>query len=115
MAGFSYGSPHSADLSYLFPAYNVAAFHPKGPPLLSADQRTLRATIQDYWINMAKSGDPAGSNTPAWPAFTETARTILSLTPPTPATTTSFLADHRCGLWKSILLSKAGLPPKSPY
>jgi len=115
VAGFSYGSPHSADLSYLFPAYNVAAFHPHGPPQLSADQRTLRATIQDYWINMARSGDPAGSKTPAWPAFTEKTRTILSLTPPTPATTASFLTDHRCGLWKSILLSKAGLPSKSPY
>jgi para-nitrobenzyl esterase len=113
--GFSYGSPHSADLSYLFPTYNVAVFHPHGPPLLSADQRTLRATIQDYWINMARHGDPMGPKSPAWPAFTAKAPAILSLVPPTPATTASFLADHRCALWKPILLARAGLPPKSPY
>ncbi|HEX4505857.1 MAG TPA: carboxylesterase family protein, partial [Alphaproteobacteria bacterium] len=79
--GFSYGSPHSADLSYLFPTYNVAGFHPHGPPPLSADQRTLRATIHQYWINMAHRGDPAGPKSPAWPAFTNPAHAILSLRP----------------------------------
>ncbi len=115
VAGFSYGSPHSADLSYLFPSYNVKVFHPDGPPPLSAGQKLLRATIQDYWINTARTGNPAGAKTPAWPAFTAKAPAILSLTPPAPATTASFLTDHRCGLWKPILLAKAGLPPNSPY
>jgi para-nitrobenzyl esterase len=113
--GFSYGSPHSADLSYLFPAYNVTAFHPKGPPALSADQKTLRATIQDYWIAMATNGNPAAAKSPAWPAFTAKTPAILSLTPPAPVTTAGFLADHRCGLWKAILLAKAGLPANAPY
>jgi len=115
VAGFSYGSPHSADLSYLFPSYNVAAFHPDGPPPLSSDQKVLRATIMDYWINLARHGDPAGPHSPAWPAFTNAAPAILSLVPPKPATTGSFLTDHRCGLWKPILLAKAGLPSNSPY
>ncbi|HEX4505426.1 MAG TPA: hypothetical protein VH722_06820, partial [Alphaproteobacteria bacterium] len=101
--------------SYLFPAYNVTSFHPHGPPPLSADQRTLRATIRQYWINMAHRGDPAGPRSPAWPAFTNPAHAILSLRPPRPATTASFPTDHRCGLWRSILLGEAGLPPKSPY
>jgi len=115
VAGFSYGSPHSADLSYLFPSYNVAAFHPDGPPPLSSDQKVLRATIMDYWINLARHGDPAGPHSPAWPAFTAKAPAILSLAPPRPAAAASFLADHRCGLWKAILLAKAGLPANSPY
>jgi para-nitrobenzyl esterase len=115
VAGFSYGSPHSADLSYLFPSYNVKGFHPNGPPPLSADQKVLRATIQDYWINMAKTGNPVGPHSPAWPAFTAKTPAILSLVPPRPATTGSFLTDHRCSLWKAILLAKAGLPSNSPY
>jgi len=115
VAGFSYGSPHSADLSYLFPAYNVTAFHPKGPLALTADQKVLRATIQDYWINMARHGNPTGSKIPAWPAFTGKTPAILRLVPPKPVTTTAFLTDHRCGLWKSTLLARAGLPAASPY
>ena len=115
VAGFSYGTPHSADLSYLFPAYNVSAFHPHGPPNLTADQRNLKGMIQAYWINMARHGDPANPKSSAWPAFSDKTPAILSLTPPTPATTGSFLTDHRCGLWKSILLGEAGLPPNSPY
>ena len=115
IAGFSYGSPHSADLSYLFPAYNVAAFHPAGPPTLSFNQERLRSSIQNFWVNMARFGNPDGKSSTVWPAFTKAAPMILSLHPPVAATTPAFSADHRCALWKPLLLGLAGLSSNSAY
>lgn len=112
---FSYGSAHSSDLSYLFPTYNIAAFHPAGPPPLSADQQRLRASIQEAWVNMARSGSPAGASTGAWPVFSSASPQIMSLSPPRGAVTLAFPHDHRCALWKSLLLGQAGLPPGSAY
>jgi para-nitrobenzyl esterase len=115
LAGFSYGSAHSADLSYLFPAYNVAAFHPAGPPPLSRAQQRLRFSIQDFWINMARRQNPMYPAGAAWPYFTKASPTVMSFYPPMPATTLTFPADHHCVIWKNYLLSQAGLPPNSAY
>jgi para-nitrobenzyl esterase len=104
--GFSYGSPHSADLSYLFPAYNVPAFHPAGPPQLSKPQQQLRLAIQDFWTNMARSGAPTGG---AWPYFTARVPAVLSFDPGGSRAMLGFSADHRCAFWNPLLRAEAGL------
>ena len=115
VAGFSYGSAHSSDLSYLFPAYNVAAFHPAGPPPLTPAQQTLRTKIQKFWTNLARGGNPVDPSTGTWTAISKTSQPVKGLFPSTDPSTEAFLADHRCPFWKPILLSEAGLPANSAY
>jgi para-nitrobenzyl esterase len=115
LSGFSYGSAHSSDLSYLFPAYNVAAFHPDGPPPLTVAQRRLRAEIQGFWTDLARGGNPAGSTTGPWSAFNTASGSVKGLYPAADPSTRPFSADHRCPFWKPILLNQAGLPPDSAY
>jgi para-nitrobenzyl esterase len=115
VSGFSYGSPHSADISYLFPGYNVAFFHPKGPPALSPNQQILRTAIQSYWGGMARNGNPVNASSAAWPAYSRASPIVLRLTPPVGYATLRLVADHHCEFWKPTLLKEAGLPPNSPY
>jgi len=114
LAGFSYGSAHSSDLSYLFPAYNVLAFHPNGPPRLTPAQQKLRAEIQDFWTDFARTGTPAGPSTGRWATFDKTG-SIKGLYPSADPAMRPFFTDHRCAFWKSLLLSEAGLPADSAY
>jgi para-nitrobenzyl esterase len=115
IAGFSYGSAHSSDLSYLFPAYNVVAFHPAGPPPLTLAQQALRTKIQRFWTNLARGGNPVGPSTGPWTAVSKTLQPIKGLYPAADPSTHGFLADHRCPFWKPILLGEAGLPAASAY
>jgi len=112
--GFGYGSPHSADLSYLFPAYNVAAFHPAGPPALSPAQQQLRTQIQDFWIGMAYHGDPMRESGAIWPAFSAASPVAMSLHPPIGAAALGFYGNHHCALWWPVLLAEAGLASAAP-
>jgi para-nitrobenzyl esterase len=41
--------------------------------------RALARTIEGYWTNFAKSGDPNGPGLPAWPQFQPEARNLLVL------------------------------------
>jgi para-nitrobenzyl esterase len=114
VAGFSYGSAHSSDLSYLFPTYNVLAFHPDGPPRLTQAQQKLRTEIQDFWTDFARTGVPAGPSTAHWATFDKTAG-IKGLFPSADPATQPFFVDHHCAFWKSLLLAEAGLPAGSAY
>jgi para-nitrobenzyl esterase len=113
--GFSYGSAHSSDLSYLFPRYNVAAFHPDGPPPLSDAQLRLRTTIQKTWADFARTGIPNASARGSWPIFGKYPQQVQSLVPPAPTARRDFSVDHHCGFWKPILLSEAGLSQDAAY
>jgi para-nitrobenzyl esterase len=115
VTGFSYGSAHSSDLSYLFPAYNVAAFHPDGPPKLTAAQQKLRTEIQTFWTNLARGGAPAGPSTEPWSAFNAASPGVKGLYPAANTAARPFFEDHRCLFWKSLLLGEAGLPAGSAY
>ncbi len=113
--GFSYGSAHSSDLSYLFPNYNVAAFHPKGPPPLSTGQEQVRRSMQTSWLRLAGIGDPSGSAAGAWPVFSSASPRVMRFNPRQTSPGLGFLSDHHCAFWKSTLLKQAGLPPGAPY
>jgi para-nitrobenzyl esterase len=109
--GFSYGSPHSADLSFLFPSYNpIAAFHPDGPPPLTPAELKLRGQMQDAWLNLARYGTPRNPSGALWPAFTTSSPAVMSFYPPQGGAVLSFYGNHHCKFWWPILLAQAGLP-----
>jgi para-nitrobenzyl esterase len=60
-----YGSPHGADVAYVFQHLN-----PSNPQITKSDI-AISDAIATYWTNFAKRGDPNGEGVPAWPAFSD--------------------------------------------
>ena len=60
-----YGSPHGADVPYVFQHLN-----PNNPQIKPADLEISDA-MSTYWVNFAKHGDPNGKDVPKWPAFSD--------------------------------------------
>lgn len=88
---FPMGAYHGAELQYLWPT-------PTSTPL-SAAQKTLALTMQRYWTDFAKTGDPNSAGLPAWPRYAKATDEAMSLVPPTPAPESTFAAGHRCSIW----------------
>jgi para-nitrobenzyl esterase len=91
--GFPYGAAHSFELPYLFTLPTVP------PSLLSAAQKQLAAVMRQEWTSFAKSGVPSAAGASAWPRFTATTQTMLSLVPPRPTSEADFSAEHHCAFW----------------
>ncbi|HMD61783.1 MAG TPA: carboxylesterase family protein [Opitutaceae bacterium] len=68
---------HSSDLPYVFG--NLYPAGSQGGDYQEAD-RDLSATIQAYWTNFARTGDPNGPGLPRWPQYEEKGRTYLTFT-----------------------------------
>jgi para-nitrobenzyl esterase len=68
MPNLGLGASHGAELSYVF----------QTSPAFTAEQVTLSNTMQTYWANFAKTGDPNGGSLLAWPKFTEAASTRIN-------------------------------------
>ncbi|RAY16762.1 carboxylesterase family protein [Actinomadura craniellae] len=89
------GSYHASDVWYLFKNLN-------GIPLilgLNNDQQRLSNQMVSYWTTFARTGNPNGSGTPNWPAFTPASPQVQRLTSQGTAPFTTFAADHKCHLW----------------
>jgi len=61
-AGALFGSCHSAELQYVFG--NLPASEGYGP-----QDTEISNTMIGYWTRFAKTGDPNGGGSPAWPAY----------------------------------------------
>ena len=69
-----WGASHFAELWYVFDHLD------QEPWAWSSADRRLADLMSSYWVNFAKTGDPNGPGTPAWPAFDKDARRLLVLT-----------------------------------
>jgi para-nitrobenzyl esterase len=71
------GSFHSLELPYVF-----GAFHQPGwswLPFQGIDFQ-LGESMQGYWTNFAKTGNPNGARLPNWPSFDSTGQTAMEFT-----------------------------------
>jgi len=96
---FPYGAAHTTELQFIFPHFHGGSgtVHP-----LSPGEAALATTMQTYWTNFARTGDPNGGSLPGWPKFTAANNAVLSLAVPKPAVITTFADQHRCGFWDTL-------------
>jgi para-nitrobenzyl esterase len=65
---------HSSELPYVFG--NLWPTGSQAGQFTEVD-RTISDTMQAYWTNFAKTGDPNGQGLPAWPAFEPKSRAFM--------------------------------------
>jgi para-nitrobenzyl esterase len=58
------GAPHGAEVPYAFNTLGSG----RGPAPEAADLAVAR-TVNAYWANFAKAGDPNGAGLPVWPRY----------------------------------------------
>ena len=79
----STGAFHSQEMAYVFgtvergiqglpPAFAVLPTH--------AVDKQISETMQQYWTNFAKTGDPNGPGVPVWPKFDSSSRAYMQFT-----------------------------------
>jgi para-nitrobenzyl esterase len=79
------GATHASELAHVFGTVKLNFFG-IGPPAKSTDVDTqISNSMQRYWTNFAKAGDPNGANLPRWPKFDVTARAYMQFTDAGPA------------------------------
>ena len=72
-SGPSFGSFHTAEVPYLFGNLDTAL-----RPYTETDQAVSKS-VQNYWINFARTGDPNGEGLPTWDRVTGSDSEVLVL------------------------------------
>ena len=68
--GRSLGSPHGSDIAYVFGV-------PSG--LWEDVDHRVSKTMQSYWVNFAKTGNPNGAGLPDWPSYNRSSEAFLEI------------------------------------
>ena len=64
-------------------------------------QAELSRTMQTYWANFARTGNPNGAGLPQWAAFTTEQPQVLGLAPGEVTPVQDFRAEHHCDtIWR---------------
>jgi para-nitrobenzyl esterase len=108
------GDMHASELPYIWPLLQSSLFG-KGVAQFTQPQQVMAKGMRAAWTSFARYGRPLDPTGGYWPAYTTAGDNVQSLNPPSPATGSSFVADHNCDFWKSLLLQQAGLPGTVPY
>ena len=92
------GAYHAGEIAYVMQSRWVLA----DPASFTPPQRALSDTMQAYWTNFARAGDPNRPGTPPWPVLRGTADGVLSLAPDRIGPAEAFAARHRCTFWEKL-------------
>lgn len=98
-----FGAGHASEISYVFNnlrGRNGAAVEPK--------DRDVANTMNRYWINFAKRGNPNGDGLPEWPGYNPKSEELLEITADGPAVGKSDPKKARLDLMEKA----AGMPLK---
>jgi para-nitrobenzyl esterase len=74
------GVPHGAEVPYAFATLG-ASLGPFPPPTPTPEDQAVARTVNTYWANFAKTGDPNGQGLPNWPLFSPGKDEILEFRP----------------------------------
>lgn len=77
---FGLGPTHGAELPFVFGDLDRRAAN------WTSRDHQLAATVQQYWTNFAKSGDPNGAGLPHWPMFDHERAMVMDIGPELRAT-----------------------------
>jgi para-nitrobenzyl esterase len=89
------GAFHSIELAYVFNTFQNRSW--RWLPFTSADL-ALSTTVEDYWTNFAKSGDPNARGLPAWPTWQDGSEPYLQFTPSAVPAAQQDLSPSFCSL-----------------
>jgi para-nitrobenzyl esterase len=71
----AYGAGHGSEVSYVFNTLNARWGASEATP----EDVKLAQTMNTYWANFAKTGDPNGEGLPLWPAYHTESEEILDI------------------------------------
>jgi para-nitrobenzyl esterase len=74
------GATHASEISFVFNTLGTAGFGPPPPPPTEGD-RAVAQTVQAYWVNFARTGNPNGPGLTEWPLYTTGKDEILDFRP----------------------------------
>ena len=60
-----YGAPHGSEIVYVFENLKARRWS----PVTTETDRIVAASMNTYWTNFAKTGNPNGSGLPVWPSY----------------------------------------------
>jgi para-nitrobenzyl esterase len=70
-----YGAGHGSEVSFVFNTLNAR----RGPAQPTPEEVALAKTMNAYWANFAKTGDPNGQGLPAWPRYEKQKEQVLDI------------------------------------
>ena len=77
------GATHTSELPYVFGTLDTAGVGVRGDgptARITAGDKQVSETMQQYWTNFAKTGNPNGGNLPLWPKFDASTRAYVQFT-----------------------------------
>jgi para-nitrobenzyl esterase len=70
-----YGAGHGSEVSFVFNTLNARW----GNAEITSQEKELASTMNSYWINFAKTGNPNGEGLPKWPLYNTQSEEILDI------------------------------------
>jgi para-nitrobenzyl esterase len=97
------GCGHDSDLAYLFQWDDFEGREPK----FTAEQHELALRMGRYFGNFAATGDPNGTDLPAWSSFRAEGAQVQLLEPSTtggirPSAPSTYVVEHRIAFWRRL-------------
>lgn len=96
------GAGHGTEVAFVFGTLETQS----NPPRYTDADHKLSETMQQYWTNFAKTGDPNGASLPKWPKFDAKGREYMELTN-SGAVPSKELRGPVCELYREMLEHKA--------